>query len=308
MSNETKELYEFGGFRLVVDERLLLNSDGTRVLLTEKAFATLCALVQKSGSLLRKEDLLEAVWDGAFVEENNIDKNISALRRALGENRKKTVFIETVRKHGYRFVAKVVRVENKKEFPPENIAANNLPPAVAAKISDVHPDAARQRNNVLAIADWQPERGTETAGNLPAQTDVKTALHVVPPVAPAAVRRGWSSKYIADWLILFHIFCCCVATRSSKYIAGWLIVSALLVGGLAFSINRVFDSKARNSPNSFERIKFRKVVGSDGSHDPTISPDGKTAVYRYANGTIWLENLTTGSRIQSRLTAARRRN
>jgi len=203
MSNKTKELYEFGGFRLDVDERLLLNSDGKRVLLTEKAFATLCVLVQKSGSLVRKEDLLEAVWDGAFVEENNIDKNISALRRALGEKRKKTVFIETVRKHGYRFVAEVVRVENKEEFPPENTSANSLPLA-AAKTSDIHHDIFKRRNNVLAIADWQPERETEAAENLPAQTVDKTALHVVPPVVPAAVRAaavciyGISSRSLKD--------------------------------------------------------------------------------------------------------------
>jgi len=88
MSHTNKELYEFGGFRLDVSERLLLNSDGEKVSLPEKVFAVLCLLVRKSGSLVSKDELLETVWDGAFVEENNLDKTISALRRALGEKRK----------------------------------------------------------------------------------------------------------------------------------------------------------------------------------------------------------------------------
>ena len=110
MSNENKELYEFGTFRLDVAERLL-SSDGERVPLSEKAFDTLCMLVRRGNRLVRKEELLNEVWPDAIVEENNLDKNISLLRQVLGERAGKGKFIETVRGHGFRFVPEVRRIE-----------------------------------------------------------------------------------------------------------------------------------------------------------------------------------------------------
>ncbi len=106
MSNIRKELYEFDKFRLEVSERILWRA-GERVPLSEKAFDTLVALVRRGNHLVGKDELLTEVWAGAFVEENNLDKNISILRRALGERDGKGKFIETVRGHGYRFVAPI---------------------------------------------------------------------------------------------------------------------------------------------------------------------------------------------------------
>jgi DNA-binding winged helix-turn-helix (wHTH) protein/TolB-like protein/Flp pilus assembly protein TadD len=106
MSHANKGLYEFDKFRLDVAERLL-SRDGERVPLPEKAFETLCALVRRGNGLVGKEELLNEIWADAIVEENNIDKNISLLRQALGERSGKGKFIETVRGHGYRFVPEV---------------------------------------------------------------------------------------------------------------------------------------------------------------------------------------------------------
>src|SRR5215203_1210266 len=103
------ELYEFTDFRLDVSERLLLRK-GKRVALSEKAFAVLCILVRESGHLVGKNQLLAEVWADAVVEENNLDKSISLLRQVLGERKGREKFIETVRGHGYRFVAEVRRV------------------------------------------------------------------------------------------------------------------------------------------------------------------------------------------------------
>jgi DNA-binding winged helix-turn-helix (wHTH) protein/TolB-like protein len=109
MSNANKELYEFDKFRLDVAERLLWR-DGEKVPLPEKAFETLCALVRRGNGLVGKEELLNAIWRDAIVEENNLDKNISFLRQVLGERSGKGKFIETVRGHGYRFVPEVRHV------------------------------------------------------------------------------------------------------------------------------------------------------------------------------------------------------
>lgn len=84
MSAANRRLYEFNGFRLDPEERLLLHA-GTPVALAPKTFETLVVLVQNSGRLLSKDELLQTVWADAVVEENNLTKTISALRKALGE-------------------------------------------------------------------------------------------------------------------------------------------------------------------------------------------------------------------------------
>lgn len=106
MSNTHKEIYEFDKFRLDVSERILWRGE-ERLPLSEKAFEMLCALVRRGNHLVGKDELLAEVWADAIVEENNLDKNISVLRKVLGERAGKGKFIETVRGHGYRFAAEI---------------------------------------------------------------------------------------------------------------------------------------------------------------------------------------------------------
>lgn len=109
MFHPNKELYEFGEFRLDGAERILSHR-GEPVPLAEKAFETLCALVKHGNHLVSKDELMKEVWTGAIVEENNLDKNISYLRKILGERADNAKFIETVRGRGYRFVAEIREV------------------------------------------------------------------------------------------------------------------------------------------------------------------------------------------------------
>ena len=106
MSPSSKNSFMFADFRLDVGERVLLRN-GTRIPLPEKAFEVLCVLVKHSGHLITKNQLLNEVWPDIVVEENNLDKNISFLRRVLCKEPGKQKFIETVRGHGYRFIAEV---------------------------------------------------------------------------------------------------------------------------------------------------------------------------------------------------------
>lgn len=138
MSNERIELYEFDKFRLDVSERILWR-EGDRVPLSEKAFETLCVLVRRGGHLVGKDELLEAVWPDAIVEENNLDKNISFLRQVLGERAGKGKFIETVRGHGYRFVPEVFKLENTKDGTPdlaESSTVADRPTAIESNVPD----------------------------------------------------------------------------------------------------------------------------------------------------------------------------
>src|SRR5689334_1421320 len=101
--------YRFGPFELNVAERMLQRED-SNIPLRGKVFETLCFLVEHAGRLVRKEELLEAIWPDAVVEENNLTQQISVLRKALGEGATGQNYIETIPRIGYRFVAPVTNV------------------------------------------------------------------------------------------------------------------------------------------------------------------------------------------------------
>ena len=106
MGQQDNLSYEFGRFRLNVAERVLLR-EGDVVPLTPKVFDILLTLVENSGQVVSKDDLMKRVWPNTFVEEGNLTQNISLLRKALGESPGGVQFIETVPRRGYRFVAEI---------------------------------------------------------------------------------------------------------------------------------------------------------------------------------------------------------
>src|SRR5262252_8559594 len=108
--------YEFGPFRIDASERQLLRN-GQVVPLTQKAFDVLFTLVQNSGHILSKDEVIKIVWPGTAVEEGNLARNISTLRSALGERPRDSQFIETVPWRGYRFVAPVRKIREEQTAP-----------------------------------------------------------------------------------------------------------------------------------------------------------------------------------------------
>ena len=98
--------YEFGPFRVDARERLLWR-DGKVVPLTPKVFNTLLVLLQNPGRILTKEELMQRVWPDTAVEESNLARNVSTLRRSLGQERDEPPYIETIPWRGYRFVAEI---------------------------------------------------------------------------------------------------------------------------------------------------------------------------------------------------------
>jgi DNA-binding winged helix-turn-helix (wHTH) protein len=119
MSKPINHLYEFGGFRLDPIKRLLLR-EGEVVALTPKAFDTLLALVENSGRVMEKDELMRQVWADTIVEEGGLTRNISVLRKALGESLEEHSYIVTVPGRGYRFVAGV------RAIPIESIESGDL--------------------------------------------------------------------------------------------------------------------------------------------------------------------------------------
>lgn len=122
-------VYEFSGFCLDADRRVLLDRGGAPVALTPKAYETLAYLVEHSGAVLNKEQIIRAIWLDTAVEENNLTQNISLLRRVLGEKRGEHRFIVTVPGRGYHFVApvSVERGRKVRPNPVETVSIAVLP-------------------------------------------------------------------------------------------------------------------------------------------------------------------------------------
>ncbi len=117
---------EFDPFRLdTVNQCLWRRGDAgqnERIVLTPKAFAVLCYLVEHAGRLVTQDELLQAVWPDTFVQPEVLKHNIFNIRIALGDHPKKPLFIETLPRRGYEFIATV------RQWEPAESAAPATPP------------------------------------------------------------------------------------------------------------------------------------------------------------------------------------
>jgi eukaryotic-like serine/threonine-protein kinase len=107
MSLKQQNFFEFGEFRLDARQRVLCAADRSEIPLAPKVFETLQVLVENHSVILDKDYLLKRIWPDAFVEEGSLARNISILRRALGESPDDQRYIQTIPKRGYRFIAPV---------------------------------------------------------------------------------------------------------------------------------------------------------------------------------------------------------
>ena len=109
-----RPFYEFGPYLLDTIQHLLLK-EGRPVTLTPKTYDTLLLLVQNSGRMLSKEELMKSLWPDSFVEESNLTQQVSMIRRALGDSPGDPHFIVTIPGRGYRFSAEVRNWGDEKE-------------------------------------------------------------------------------------------------------------------------------------------------------------------------------------------------
>jgi WD40 repeat protein/DNA-binding winged helix-turn-helix (wHTH) protein len=109
MDQQTQPVYEFLGFQLDVGQRVLTRG-GNLIALTPKAFDVLLFLVQNSGRVLDKDELMKAIWPDSFVEEGNLSQNIFVLRKILGDTHGDSP-IQTIPRRGYKFVGSVKQLD-----------------------------------------------------------------------------------------------------------------------------------------------------------------------------------------------------
>lgn len=144
MSNDRRELYKFGDFRLDAARRLLTRLDEP-ARLNAKALETLLLLVRNRQKVLTKDELMESLWPNTFVEEVNLAQNISALRKVLGETPGENRYIATVPGKGYQFVCEVREIgAGEKELElqkapsvEETMAVSPAPPAPGIRTAAV---------------------------------------------------------------------------------------------------------------------------------------------------------------------------
>ena len=180
------QAYAFGPFRLVPGERILRRGD--QVLpLPPKAFETLLLLVRNPGHLMRKEDLMTALWPDSFVEEVSLASKISLLRKVLEGAGAGGPYIQTVPKLGYRFLPAVTRtwasspaagtpIQAAEEAPAERVIrfialpfpivngdermaflGHSLPEAISASLASLRSLTVRSSLLAARLAEGQPD-------------------------------------------------------------------------------------------------------------------------------------------------------
>ena len=162
----SREVFHFDEFTLEVQERRLLRG-AEAVRLSPKAYDMLVALVQQRGRLVTKDELLRRLWPDSFVEEGGLTVHVSALRKALGEDAHRPIYIETVARSGYRFIA-AVTCDLAHEKP--------LTPSAITRPVELYELVGRGRSHLLSGSYFE----------LPAAEDAfRSAIAIDPTYAPA---------------------------------------------------------------------------------------------------------------------------
>jgi DNA-binding winged helix-turn-helix (wHTH) protein len=106
-----RNIYEFDDFRVDTGQFFLTKGGGSKPI-TPTVFRILLVLLERAGQVVTKEELMKNVWPDSFVEEGNLNRNVSTLRKALEEKPCDHKYIETIPKTGYRFIAPVRSRQN----------------------------------------------------------------------------------------------------------------------------------------------------------------------------------------------------
>jgi Tol biopolymer transport system component/DNA-binding winged helix-turn-helix (wHTH) protein len=282
MGSSDTRFYEFGPFRLDAAEHIVLR-DGQIIPLTPKIFETLLVLVENSGHVVDKDELLQKVWSDTFVEETNLTKNISILRKILSDGDAGKSFIETIPKRGYRFVAEVTKSDNDEERE-QSLAK----PSASNVIKDLPAALPKSRKTdsgthvIVNLADWRKLEGhTETKPEpLPAAVNDADAeqLRVEPTNAfqATAETSGINAPWYKRWPV----------------IASALGIATLVVAGIGFGLNKFVFQKRTGI--SLASAQITRLTSSGTVCEAEISPDGKWLVYVEQEGdhhSFWLKQV-----------------
>jgi predicted ATPase/DNA-binding winged helix-turn-helix (wHTH) protein len=133
----TAHVLAFGPFRLLPVQRMLQEGDKP-IVLGSRALDILFALVERSGELVGKDELMARVWPNTVVEEATLRVHVAALRKVLGGSQCGVRYVENVTGRGYRFVAPVTRLDEDRPASETRVVAtprrHNLPAPLSRMI------------------------------------------------------------------------------------------------------------------------------------------------------------------------------
>lgn len=260
------KLYEFGEFRLDLERNLLLQNDEI-VPLTHKALETLAVLVENNGQIVAKDEIIGQVWQDTFVEEGSLTRNISTLRKVLGEEPGSNRYIETIPRRGYRFVAKVNvvsdAVKTKKDLTASGFSENG---------TEYETESARRGEDIIA------DNGEVKINSPSAKSGIfqpKNEIRIEP--------QFWTRQRFVFLSLLAALF------------AAALVISFLIVP------NR---SQPKQNPVGLKtdmELGFTKLTNIGKVTEAAISRDGKYVVYvadDIGKQSLWVKQVETGSAVQ----------
>jgi len=264
MSLSLKHTYRFDTFVLDVDEQILLR-DGSMVPLTPKVFETLLLLVRHQGSVVTKQTILETLWPDVFVEESNITFNITKLRKALGDTKRPSLYIETVPRRGYRFKTEVKEVLVEDDCPSptaETLVGGNGRVATheLASTEQLTPSAHDTARGIAQVGRSSPSYFTAT----------KRTVLVVPA--------------------LFAVILLVIVAAAS-----WRYRRSVSQG------QRQSDQLIAQTSAAMPDLKYEQITTYGNVVSAAISPDGKQVAYVRENSSqesLWLIQLNTSLNVQ----------
>lgn len=265
MNTESKaRRYSFNNFTLDLEKRVLLR-DGDPVPLTPKAFDTLALLVRRSGHVVGKDELLEEIWADAFVEESTIAQNVFTLRKALGQNHTENQFIETVPKHGYRFIADVKTIDGATNGKPE-----------AGRQAAAHDTDGGEKISGTEITDAETGSAeTVEAASKDARADeneerVSAAVNVTADAASNPPPASRSDSHLANRHALFNF--------QTRWLAPVMFLLAVAVAVGLFRYTRT-DDDASDFASPSPRARTTQLTNTGHVLRAAVSPDGKYVAY-----------------------------
>jgi Tol biopolymer transport system component/DNA-binding winged helix-turn-helix (wHTH) protein len=301
MSLLIKHFYRFGAFTLDTDQRVLFR-EGKPLSLTPKVFDTLLILVENRGRIVEKDELMNRLWPDTFVEESNLTFNIKQLRKLLGDDARQPVYIETVSKRGYRFIANVeelltddiaqivqrfessdsLEAVDRKTVETEAALDQKQPQIESAGDQDEVLAAARPDTTSTAVAPSENEEsrnaGTATSEEISAATRADLT----------GLRRTSTTEQAGGK----------IRKRAVILFAG-LSILLVAVALLFYVLNRSVTPTLVSG--YFQNVKLKGLTNVGNAGAAAISPEGKFISYAVNdNGkySLWTKAIATGSAVE----------
>jgi TolB-like protein/DNA-binding winged helix-turn-helix (wHTH) protein/Tfp pilus assembly protein PilF len=272
MAEGKRFIYQFGKFALDPQEKTLF-ADGVPRRLPAKEFETLLLLIENNGRALSKEEMLQTVWRGTFVEEGNLAKQISRLRKVLSGD--DTIQIETLPKHGYRFSAVIDRIfKPDEETTLEKRIIKRLTVRVEDEADNAPPLALPPKKDFFPARVWLPLclivlAAAAAAGILlwknVRERNAKINSIAVLPLKP--LNDGESGKTLAlgltDALITKIGSLRSVAVRPLGTVMKYADDADALEAGRNLNVDAVLEGTIREA-DGYVRINVRLLRAADG--------------------------------------------